>query len=61
MLDVFMPVVFLGLLLAWLGVFINSERVVETGLCVFLWVGLLVVILACISVLLLPLVKLTGS
>lgn len=61
MFDVVMSVVFLGLLLALLGVFINSESVAEMGLSVFLWVGLLAVILACIFAILSTITKLTGS
>lgn len=61
MFDVVMSVVFLGLLLALLGVFFNSESVAEMGLSVFLWVGLLAVILACIFAILSTITKLTGS
>ena len=61
MFDVIMSVVFLGFLLAWLGVFINSESLAERGLCVFLWVGLFAVILACIFAILSTITKLAGS
>lgn len=61
MFDVVMLVVSLGLLLAWLGVFINNESLAEMGLCVFLWVGLLAVILACIFAILSTITKLAGS
>lgn len=61
MFDVVMSVVFLGLLLALLGVFINSESLAEMGLCVFLWIGLLAVILACIFAILSTITKLAGS
>ncbi len=61
MFDMVMVIAILGLLFAWLGVFINSGRMAEIGLCVFLGVGLLVVILVCISAVLSPIVKLTGS
>ena len=61
MLDVVMSVVLLGLLLALLGVFINSESLAEIGLRVFLGVGSLVVILACILAILSTITKLAGS
>lgn len=61
MFDMVMAIAILGLLFAWLGVFINNERMAEIGLCVFLGVGSLVVILACIFAVLSPIVKLTGS
>ena len=61
MFDVVMSVVSLGLLLALLGVFINSESLAEIGLCVFLWVGSLVVISACIFAILSTITKLAGS
>jgi len=51
----------LGLLLALLGVFINSESLAEMGLCIFLGVGLLAVILACIFAILSTITKLAGS
>ena len=61
MFDVVMSVVFLGLLLALLGVFINSESLAEIGLYVFRGVGLLAVILACIFAILSTITKLAGS
>ena len=61
MFDVVMSVVFLGFLLALLGVFINSESLAEIGLRVFLGVGSLVVILACILAILSTITKLAGS
>ena len=61
MFDVVMSVGFLGLLLALLGVFINSESLAEIGLCVFLGVGSLAVILACIFAILSTITKLVGS
>lgn len=61
MFDVVMSVVSLGLLLALLGVFINSESLAEIGLRVFLGVGSLVVILACILAILSTITKLAGS
>lgn len=61
MFEVVMSVVSLGFLLALLGVFINSESLAEMGLCVFIGVGSLVVILACIFAILSTITKLAGS
>lgn len=61
MFDVVMSVGLLGLLLALLGVFIDSESLAEIGLCVFLGIGSLVVILACIFAILSTITKLAGS